>query len=82
MLEASSLTRWQRYRIAGTRWVPKPKHLEERGIITRFLHLARFFSLKGFTGGTPVLPCNEAFRMTPNAKLLMYCNSFLINGSP
>jgi hypothetical protein len=50
--------------------VLKPKHLEERGIITRFPHLARFFSLKGFTGGTPVLPNNEASRMTPNAKLL------------
>jgi hypothetical protein len=71
MLEASnSLTRWQRSRIAGTLLVLKPKHLEERGIITRFPHLARFFSLKGFTGGTPVLPNDEASRMTPNAKVL------------
>jgi hypothetical protein len=37
---------------------------------SKFLHPARFFSLKGFTGGTPVLPYNEASRMTPIAKLL------------
>jgi hypothetical protein len=70
MLEAYSLARWQRYRIAGTLWVLKPKHLEERGIITRFPHLTRFFSLKGFTGETPVIPNNEASRMTPTAKVL------------
>jgi hypothetical protein len=71
MLEAYSITRWQRSRIAGTLWVLKPKHLEERGFITRFPHLSRFFSLKGFTGGRPVLPYNEASRMTPNGKLLI-----------
>jgi hypothetical protein len=69
MLEANSLSRWQRSRIAGTLWVLKPKHLEERGFITRFPHLARFFSLKGFTGETPVLPNNEASRMTSKAKV-------------
>jgi hypothetical protein len=52
--------------------VLKPKHLEEKGIITRFPHLARFFSLKGFTGETPVLPNNEASRITPNATVLRF----------
>jgi hypothetical protein len=40
------------------------------GYHNQFPHLTRFFSLKGFTGGTPVLPNNEASRMTPNAKVL------------
>jgi hypothetical protein len=54
-------------------WKPRSarlKHLEGRGIITGFPHFTRFFSLKGFTGGTPVIPYNEASRMTPNAKVL------------